>query len=948
MTGAAVFASNGKSATSTPNYSLAGGRSQTQQTFFDGGSAQNMRLGVPQVDEDPPIDTIEEVKVLSNNYTAEYGGSAGGVVILSTKSGSNQFHGSASEYVRNDFFDAPGLFAPVANGTKTAPSLRYNTFGGTLGGPIRHDKTFFFFGYEQSLRREGQITTLTVPTARQGAGDFSQTFNARGVLVPIYDPGSTTGSGASAVRTQFPGNVIPTTLLDPVGLAAVKYYPQPNRTPDDASGANNFRANYILGTTHYNITAKVDHSFGAKDKITARYIYNDDRNDNTSVYPEPAADPTNYLVNTVAFYYGSWTHVSSATRLNEMRFCFDDRVNHVLSNGVGGDYPAKLGLKGIQPNAFPQFSPAGFSGLGSSSQERRQYPIQAYQWLDNYSWVLGRHAIKFGGEMRLSRNHEVNLTTASGSFGFSTQGTGLVGNTATGNGLATMLLGFTTSFSEQLTQELDRRSWYLAGFVQDDWTVSERLTLNYGVRWETDTPIWDVNNRMNDFDPHQINPVSGTPGVVKFMGLNGWRTAPYDFDWNNFGPRFGFAYRPFRSNQTVVRGGYGIFFSHPFDSGQPANATLGFSLSASLSTPDNGVTPAFYLRNGLPAGTAPAAPTLNDSFGAVKVGQAANTAVQFYGDRATGYAQQFNLGIQHQLPGSVLIEVTGLGNLSRKLPTSNEPIDQIPTQILGPAASTQAFRPYPQFSNVTLLAPTGGISNYIGGLLRAERRFGHGLSLLATYTYSKYLTNANDGGAVLGNVGGPYSNQYNRRADYGPSGNDIRHRVTFTTVYQLPFGDGRKWLSRGPLRYVVGGWSLGNLTNIQTGAAFTVFTQTNNTNAFSAGTQRADLVGDPFTGTQTVGRWFNTAAFAQPAIYHFGNGGPGILRGPGLVNFDFSLLRDFRVTERMRLLFRGDFFNAFNHTNLALPGSTFGGGGFGVISSSGPARQIQLGAHLKF
>ena len=340
---------------------------------------------------------------------------------------------------------------------------------------------------------------------------------------------------------------------------------------------------------------------------------------------------------------------------------------------------------------------------------------------------------------------------------------------------------------------------------------------------------------------------------------------------------------------------------------------------------------------------------MNDSFGAVKVGQAANTAVTYFDpDRRTGYAQQFNLGIQHELPGSIVIEFSGIGNLSRKLPSTNISINQIAPQIVGPNSSTQAFRPYPQFSNVTLLAPTFGISNYLGGLARIEKRFGKGLSLLATYTYSKYLANTNDGGATLGSEGGPYSNLYNRKADYGPSGNDIRHRLTFSSVYRLPFGTGQRWASSGPARYLVGGWSIGNLTNLQSGAPFTILTQTNNTNVNSAGAQRADVIGDPYAGPQTVARWFNTAAFAQPAIYHFGNGGLGIMRGPGLVNFDFSLLRDFAFTERIRLQFRGDFFNAFNHTNLGLPGLSFGGGGFGVISSSGPARQIQLGARLKF
>ena len=955
MTGAAVFVSNGISATSTPNFSLAGGRIQSQMFWIDGGAAQNMRLGVGGIDESPPVETVDEIKVLSNNYAAEYGGTSSGVVIMATKSGSNQLHGTAYEYVRNNLFDAPGFFAPIQNGAKTAPELRYNLFGGTLGGPIRHDKTFFFLGVEGALRREGQISTLTVPSALQSAGNFSQTFNASGKVIPIYDPATTTGAGSTATRSPFPNNVIPANQLDPVALNIVKFYPQPNRAPDSITGANNSRANFVVGTTHYNITSKVDHNFNDHDKVTGRFLFNHDINDNTTVFPNAgAADPTTYSLDWQEFWYGSWTHIVSPNQVNDFRFTFEDRVNHVLTQGVGGNYPQALGLKGVSDNAFPQIIASGFSNIGSNAQERRQYPIQQWQWIDDFSWTRGRHALKFGAEVRRSRNHEINLSTGSGAFTFGTTPTGLPGNASTGNGLATLLVGFPTAFSESLTQVIDRSAWYLSGFAQDDYTVNESLTLNIGVRWETDTPIKDAGNRMNGFDPHQINPVSGTPGVVKFMGVNGFPTTPYGTDWNNFGPRFGFAWKPLHSATTVVRGGFGVFYSHPFDAGQPASANLGFSLNASLSTPDNGLTAPFYLRNGVPAGVSPAAPVLDDSFGAVKVGQTTTTAVTYFDpQRRTGYSQQFNLSVQHQLPGSMVVELSGIGNMSRKLPSANLPINQIPPEVLGPTCSTQVCRPFPQFNNVTILSPALGVSSYFGGLLRVEKRFSRGFSLLGTYTWSKFMENAGYGSnSTVGSAGG-YSNYYNRRADWGPSGNDIRQRVTFSGIFELPFGTGRRWLAASPLRYVVGGWSIGNLTNIQTGPPFTVTCQTNTTNSSSAGSLRADALHDPNlpSGKRSVQQWFDTGAFAQPATYKFGNQSPGIVRAPGLVSFDFSVLRDFRITERFRLQIRGESFNAFNHTNLGVPGATLNGSGFGVISSdagSSPARRIQLGARIKF
>ena len=308
-----------------------------------------------------------------------------------------------------------------------------------------------------------------------------------------------------------------------------------------------------------------------------------------------------------------------------------------------------------------------------------------------------------------------------------------------------MLVGFPSGFSELATEPLDRHSWYLAGFAQDDWTVSPNLTINLGLRWETDTPEIDDNKRMNSFNPSQINPVSGTPGVVTFVGLNGTPVSPYSTHWNNFGPRSGFAWKPFGSDKTVVRGGFGIFDAHPFDAGVPNVNTLGFSQSATLNTPDNGITAPFFLRNGVPVQVA--SPVLNSSFGAVPFGQTPNTAVTFFDpNRKTGYSQQFNLGVQRQLPGSIVLQVTGIGNLSRKLPSTNLSLDQILPSMLGPSCDTQACRPYAQFTNVSVQSPTLGVSNYYAGMVKIEKRYSHGVNFGASYTFSKFLDNTDEAG----------------------------------------------------------------------------------------------------------------------------------------------------------------------------------------------------------
>ncbi len=947
LTGAAVFVRyNNTPGNANPDFSLAGGRTQSQMMWIDGGAGQNLRIGQGQINLDPPVETVGEIKILSNNNSAEYGGSAGGIIVETTKSGTNQYHGSLYEYLRNDKMDAPGFFAPIAGGQKSKPELRYNVFGGTLGGPIRHDKTFFFGAYEGQRLRTGGVDTMTVPTTVQRGGDFSETLNAQGRQIVIYDPATTSGS----VRNPYPGNRIPQAQLDPVALKLMTFYALPNRAPDGITGANNFRANYVAQSSADFYMAKVDHNFSDRDKVTGRYFFNGGPTRNSSNWADPGADSRTGADNRQQYVYGSYIRTVSATLVNDVRFTYIRRIFHNLSAGLGGDYPTKIGLKGVPNTAFPQFAPSGFTTMGTNAQERQQYPIEQEQVVDNLTKIRGRHTLKFGVEARRSRNHEFNLQTVSGAFSFSTQPTGLPGTAATGNGLASMLIGFPTGFSQLQTQELDRSSWYLAAFAQDDWAISRSLTLNFGVRWETDTPMVDVRDRMNSFDPAQINPISGTPGVVKFMGVNGYRTTPYDGDWNNFAPRFGFAWKVLGSEKTVVRGGYGIFFAHPFDAGVPNAVALGFSVSRDLNSPDNGLTAPFYLRNGVPA-TAVVTPKLDDTFGAVPVGAATSTAVTFFEqNRRTGYSQQFNTGIQHQLPGAAVVEITVLGNLSRKLASTGLAINQIQPSILGPAHQSQRDRPFPQFSNVTVQSPTLGLANYYAAMIRFQKRYSKGLSLGGNYTWSRFFDNTNEVGASIGNNAGPYSNLYNRAMDYGPSANDIRHRGVINAVYELPFGRGRRYLADSPVRFAVGGWSLSGVLSLQSGGPFTVTTQTNSTNAFSAGALRADVLRNPnlSSSDRSVSRWFDTTAFVQPAPYQFGNQGVGVLRGPRLANLDLSLLRNFRITEKIGVQIRGEFFNALNHTNFNLPGQTFGGAGFGVINGSGPARQIQVGARLSF
>lgn len=948
LTGAAVFVNY--DAGGKPNFSLAGGRTQSQNFFIDGGTAQNMRLGIGQVDLDPPVETVAEVKILSNSYSAEYGGSAGGVVIATTKSGTNQLQGTLFEYFRNEKLDAANFFAPIVDGQKVKAPLRYNVFGGTAGGPIRipklyngKDRTFFYFAYEGSRRNEGVTRTLTVPTLAHREGNFSANSN------PIFDPATTTVVGGASRRTQFPGNVIPASRIDAAARKLASYYPAPNRPPDNASGANNFRANYVTQFPRDNYTAKVDHNLTMNDKLTFRYLYNSDDRLNTSVFPDPSADTLEDPLRHQHYTYLSYNKIITPSILNEVRYTYGNRINWNTSKGLGRDWGPTLGIPNLRGGAFPTFNTTGYTALGAATHERRQFPIQQHQIIDNFSWVRGRHNMKFGFEYRLSMNYEVARPTLAGSFQFNPLSTGQPGTAASGNGYASQLLGLMTNYTVRETDVLDRRSAYWAWFVQDDWKVSRNLTLNLGLRWELDTPIYDVNQRMNGFAIDQINPVSNTPGVVKFMGQDGWPSKPYRTDLNNFGPRAGLAYKLFGSETTVLRAGYGAYFAHPFDAGAPASASLGYEQSITLVSPDQGINHPFVLSQGPPPGNL-TAPPRNDRFGAVAVGAAANTAVTFYEfGRSTGYSHQFNIGLQHVLKSGVLLEATYLGNISHKLASSNISLNQIPLAQAAAGQTQQRFRPYPQFSGVTALLPSLGDSSYHALATRFEKRFASGLNFLGTYTWSKFLNNTNEGGSQVGNDAGPYSDFYNRRLDYGYSGNDVPHRLTFASVYELPFGQGRRFLkSNNPARWVLGDWNLGINALLQAGAPFTVTTQVDTRNNFAAGGLRADLIGDPTlpAGERSVERWFNTAAFAQPAAFRNGTGGVGIVRADGKINFDVSLLKNFPMGERRKFQLRGEFFNITNHPNFGNPGNAFGGPGFGVINSADPARRVQLGARL--
>lgn len=928
-----------------PRVVIAGGRADQQQWLLDGVNSSNIALENPQALFNPPVESVQEIRIQQNAYSAEFGNSTSGVITMTTKSGTNRLTGSAYEYFRNDKLDARNFFA-----ASRAP-LRWNVFGFAAGGPLvipklynGRNRTFFFTSLEWQKQRIGVTRTLTVPTAAQRAGDFSQTLTAAGALIRIYDPNTTRASGNTFLRDPFPGNVVPPARLDPVASRIAALFPSPNRPATNAAGANNFVANAVNALNITTWTSKVDHTFNDRDRVSARFLVHDFPTYATAVFPVAAADPNaNVQARRAYSLLLNHIHTFGPALVNDFRFNWQPRRFHFQSTGLGDGWPTQLGLKGVADDAFPRVNATGFTSLGNTNHERIQMPIHDTHIVNAISWFRGRHSFKFGAEARLGRNVDDFNPAISGLLSFAPQATALPGVNNTGNAMASLLLGVPQSGSVRDTDLLDRRSAYYAGFVQDDWRVSTNFTLNLGLRWEAHTPRTDASNRQNGFDVAAINPVSGTPGVVTFAGLDGEPEASYNGDYNNFGPRIGIGWKPF-GNRTVIRTGYGLFFGPP----QPGsnNSSAGFETSGDFASPDNGITAPFTLSSGFPS---TARPELNAGYGAVRVGQPVRFSPDFVDrNRPLGYSQQWNFVIQQEVGWNTVMEASYLANVGHKLNGPNTNINQVPPELMGPG-NAQIRRPFPQFANIVLINPMWGNSNYHGMNLKVEKRFSQGLNFLANYTFSKFIDDVGSG-QENGQAASGIQNVYNRGDEMALSGNDVRNRFVFSSVYELPLGRGRRWWSQGAPAILLGGWNIGAIVTLQDGSPVGLVTQVNTTNAFNPGAQRVDILRDPSLpeAERNVQRWFDTTAVAAPPQFAFGNAGRTVLTGPGLAKLDLSLLKNFALSERFNVQFRGEAFNAMNRANFEDPGNALGSPNFGVISASRDARSIQLGLKLSF
>jgi hypothetical protein len=952
---------------------------------IDGGNAQNILLGVATLNYDPPVESLEEFNVEVANYKAELGRSGGGYIQMTTRSGTNQFHGSAYEFLRNDAFDARNFFAA------SKPTLRYNQFGASLGGPVksaqaaqarhqrasnsplppgrsesvvrdseksalaaqarhqrasnsplppgrsesvvrapREDRTFFFFNYE-GIRNNRQNTLLAnVPTAGEVGGSFAG-------LPAVRDP--LTGA-------PFASNVIPATRLDPVGAAIAKLYPAPN-VDGARTRTNNFRANQLITNPSNNFVTRIDHTVSGRDRLYGRLLTNTGSTLNSPVFRTAGVDP--FHSRSEGSYYSwsaTWQHSFTATTILESRYSYDRRKNINRSGGADLGLARQLGILGTNDRFFPQISLTGLTGFGVGEHERLQVPIRGDHLTANVTKLAGAHTYKFGGEFRRSANDDVWSGAAGGVLNFN--------NTATGDALAALLLGWTNSGSRAEAPLIRSRANAFGGFVQDDWKVTPRLTINAGLRWDLDWPRWEaVDNRQNSFDRAAINPVSGTPGVLTWSGRNGLSRYAHNFDTNNFGPRLGFSYRV--SDQWVVRGGGATLFIGQYDQATPIVANIGFGIRGDFVSTDGGRTAAFPLRNGLPAIAPLTEASLTPAFGAVAPGQAPKLAVEFFepGRRAVPYLNSFNLNVQRQLPSQSVLEIGYLGSLGHKLgaPTSRS-INQVPPERIGTNSNPQLLRPFPQFSDVRVISATVGNSNYHGLNVRLDKRSSHGLQFGVNFTWSKAIDDVRSRNELGGNAGdNAFGNYYDRRADRGLSGNHVGRRFMSHATWAIPAG-GRHGLARQTL----GGWTLSGLFEVRDGAPFGVIENNGAAIYPTAATVRSNVVA-PYAENSNwranvlAEPFFQTAGFAAPLQYTFGNAGRSVATGPGAIVSDLALLKDFRVAEGHRLQFRAESLNFLNRANFALPNQQRGNANFGRISSligGNQARIVQLGLHYRF
>ncbi|MFN0088284.1 MAG: TonB-dependent receptor domain-containing protein [Blastocatellia bacterium] len=959
------------------NYSVNGARPTMMDTVIDGVTASFPTVnGFTGISIFPSVDAIQEFKVMGATYPAEFGRSLGSVLNVVFKSGTNQFHGSAYEFLRNSVFDSNNFF-DNSRGQKLG-SFKRSQFGGHATGPIRRDKTFFMGSFEGLRSRSFATTVRTVPTIEQRNGDFSKTFNQAGALIRVFNPFTTRASGSSFVRDQFADNKIPQNLMDPVALNILKFFPLPNQPGAAGTNANNYASSGSTQINLDNYDFRIDHRLSENQTFFARYSHRYTNDVPLKAFSEELTIAEGRIIqeNRARNFVAEYTRTLSPSMVLTGRIGFA-RTLFVFSNQGLGFKPSSLGLPAsidgvVDRQMFPAVGVAGVTSLGGG--DHRFNAFMSYPLIINLTRTQSKHNWKYGFEGRLLR---VNVWEArnAGQFNFSASMTqGPNPNTASssaGLGFASFLLG-TGSTGNRLIQgwkNVAAQSFYLAGYVQDDWRVTSKLTFNLGIRYDLDTPRTERYDRMNYFDPNAVSPLAAKvpafpnlKGGVVFVGVGGNSRAQYKVDNNNLAPRLGLAYNV--TPKTVIRAGYSHIFGPSNQAAQGTVGPFGFRTEYPWQTTVDGITPFNLLRNPYPQGFRPL-PGAADGL-LTQVGANLESVLQ---DTITPWSQQWNLNIQRELPWGVSMEVAYVGTRGLQLSRNGEggydlnqldpsylslgsALNQsVPNPFFGQgtlgfftSATTsrgQLLRPYPQFTNIFPLYSSGASSNYHALQVTFGKRLAQGLQIDGNYTWAKNIEE-----------GLNHQNSYNLRGSRSLAGIDIAHRFVVSYLYELPFGKGRKFgnNAHSALNAVIGGWQFNGITSFQTGTPLSI--SANNTAGLfnpltlpNTNGQSPKLSGPV---DQRLNKYFDTGVYSQPAAFTLGNGSPTInLRNDGIKNFDMSLFKQFAPLERLRVQFRVEALNAFNTPRFGSPNTSVTSTTFGVINSQANSpRQLQFGLKL--
>ena len=965
-----------------------GGRESSNAILLDGVSVNSNGIaeGRQFATGVPSADGIQEFRVQTNGFSAEYGRTGGGVLTLVTKSGTNDVHGSMFWYMRDSSMDANNFFANAAG--RELGEFERHEYGGSVGGPIVPDRAFYFVNLESRYARAAALRRLTLPTASQHQGDFSETRNAGGALRVIHNPFTTQPDPATPgrfVRDAFPNNRIPPSMVDAISRNILDYYPEANSPGNEFTNQFNWVGQFSRPNDANRLTTKADYNLSDRQRLFVRYNYFGHTNDTPQTWADNPACPHPDCVSIYSRQQNAaldYTNTINARTVLNMRWGLG---RSILDREVGhlGFRPSSLGYpeymeQGADVLMFPRFNVQDFKAPAAQHHLNYKSSIMVHTLLANLTRVAGRHNLKFGGDVRFNF---VNYSqrTYNPVFNFNramTQGPDPRRPSGrAGHGLASFLLG--TGARGALTHNSRPASAnrYFGIYLQDDYKVNRKLTLNLGLRWDIETGKTERYDRITVFDPAVRNPVSDDVGFevlggYLFPGKGMASNRLHPTQWKNLNPRFGFAYQV--GAKTLIRGGYGIFFDAAIygAAGRLGSGTVYNASTQWLATLD-GVTPFRNMSDPFPDGINFAEGDTNGVGAAL--GQAVSQA-PFPASMPVPYNQQWNFTIQRSLGTNLLWEVAYAGSKGTHLPLDWQ-VDQLHPDLISPDNNLlqlvdnpfsgiihtgvmsqprvqrgHLLTPFPQYPGARLPKQGWGNSNYHSFQTRLEQRFAAGTSFMVAYTFAKTIS---DGGDDVW-TGANETNAYCRHCDRSVSVYNQTHRLVTNFTYELPFGRGKRFggnWSKGR-DAILGQWQINGIGTLNSGLPLRFRINQNTSRSFGGG-QRPNSTGQSagLGSAKTLRRWFDPDQFTRPAQYTFGNVGRvhPTLRDDFVEALDFSLFKNFRFRERWKVQFRAEAFNVFNHPVFGGPNTVFGNPNFGrVVGQANGPRQLQLALRLQF